>query len=411
MRPLVTSLFTCAIFYCYAPDNWGAEPEVRFNLLTLPSTRAASARLNAPAQIAYENVTLRACVNQLAEHYEFSYWIDRHVDADRRISLKLPSDDQRGDDRRGDDRRGADLRSCLNGLAKLCEAEVGLVENVVTIARADRLAAMQYTAVRFHDQLSRGTTPTHGPPQLLPLDWEILTTPDELVDRIATKWGFQFAADLPHDLMNAGQLQPCTAATQLTLLLGGFDKCAVGRSLRELRVTSLPTAASWKAVYPRSAIPPANLKNLPALLAEYPGAKATDDAGNLIVVGMTSAHLRLLTAPSSGGNAPRASSQSQGRQRGEPSKANPDQLSRQRITFTTISDQPVAAVIEALAKQMSFEVRWDESLSPRTRQTLVTLEAKEDSLDSILQRLASQTDLAIMRRGTVVTIGPHTGKP
>ncbi len=54
--------------------------------------------------------------------------------------------------------------------------------------------------------------------------------------------------------MNAGKLQPCTVATQLSLLYGGFGQCAAGQRLNELRLLPIPKSGSWQATYTAGSI-------------------------------------------------------------------------------------------------------------------------------------------------------------
>lgn len=394
MRELWALLIGLAFFCLHARDNLGAEPQLRFNLLTLPGARGAAQRLAAPAQIAYENGTLRASLSQLAEHYQFSYWIDRRVDADKLISLTL---------------REANVGKCLLALAKLSGAEVGLVENIVTIAPPDRLAAMQYTAVRLHDQLSQASPAAGKQAQLRPLEWPMLTTPEELAAEITSAWGIHLQVSLPHDLMNAGRLQPCTVATQLTLLLGGFDQCAVGKSLDQLRIVPLPSAAPWQAEYHQAAFRAERLSNWKTILAQFPDARVERQGSQVNVVGTTAAHLRLLE-PSESVPATDAQARSQPRtgSKNRDSRPSTDPLAEQRITFPLVTDQPIGSVIGAMARQMGFEVHWDSSLTSAHKMSLVTLEAKGETLDAILGRLAAQSRLMIVRSGAVVTISPRS---
>lgn len=452
MRPVLVLLASAAIFFTSLQDNWGGEPEVRFNLLTLPSARAVEKRLQMPARLAYENVTLRACMAQLAEHFQFSYWIDRHVDGEQRISLSM---------------RDATLHDCLIALARAANADMGVLENVVTIASPDRLAAMQYTAVRLHDQLSRDDREGEHRAVMRPLQWEMLTTPSELAIKIGQAWSFDFpTVALPHDLMNAGTLQPCTLSTQLTLLLGGFDLCAAGVRPKALRVVALPTAAAWRATYARAAIPAENLARLPDILAEFsappdaastgaqgtdaqstavdgtltsqpahvpvapfsvaqfPVAQVTNASGQVQVIGTTALHLRLLarrsTQPegrtssgtssspeSSGTRSPPSEKPRRAPRRGGTSDSAPsDPLADQRITFPKFTDQAADAVLAALAKQLAFDVQWDPAILAADRRVLVSLEANAQSLDVLLAQLAKQTRFDITRLGTAVVISP-----
>ncbi|MGN6544219.1 MAG: hypothetical protein ACTHK7_04165, partial [Aureliella sp.] len=368
MRALLVCMAAATVFWCSPSDNWAADPEVKFNLLALPSVRVAAEQLDAPAQVFGDRITLRTTVAQLAEVYQFSYWIDRQVDADKPLSLP---------------RAETTLGQCLARLAQQCDAEVGLVENVVTIAARDRLASMQYTAVRLHDHLSRGSVKpadlarggANAPnaasganaAQLRPLSWPMLTTPTELYQEIAKTWGFRPAAELPHDLMNAGGLHPCTVATQLTLLFGGFDRCAVGRQLGELRIAAMPKAGPWQAVY--SEVPEVNIA---AVTSEFPDAKLERAGKQVVLSGSTAAHLRLLHSP------PRAAANGTARNAaGSPSPTSPtrggrrqrtgskeESLLKQRYTIKQDRAQPLHAVMSQLASQLGLELKWSEGLAP-----------------------------------------------
>ncbi len=105
------------------------------------------------------------------------------------------------------------LRECLAKLAASCDAEVGLIENVVTIALPKDLANMQYAAVRVHDQFMQAQSAASGTSgnkartadaPLKPLEWTMLTTPNQLVQQINQQWATNLPTDLPHDLMDAG---------------------------------------------------------------------------------------------------------------------------------------------------------------------------------------------------------------
>lgn len=402
MRALSTLLWTTAFFCASFGDNWAADHEVKFNLLALPGSRLAGNVLTSPAQIEYQHAPLRACVAQLAERYRFSYWIDRRVDADRPLNVQV---------------KDGDVRECLTRLAVLCDAEVGLVENVVTIARADRLAAMQYAAVRLHDQISQGQLGSDrsnvlNNATLRPLNWPILATPTQVAGLISSAWEIPLKASLPHDLMNAGNLQPCTLATQLTLLFGGFDQCVAGPRTTDLRVVTMPPAAAWQATYSANSV---DQRNASALASEFPTAKLTNSGSQWTLVGSTAAHLRLLKPLSTTGRSvPHATSPRQpamtprqqtgeGRQRPKPM---PDPLAEQRYTISKVNQQPIRSVLTALANQLGLDLQWDPALTQADMLRPVSLDAKNAKIDDILQRLSAQSKLVIVRQDSRVTIGP-----
>ncbi|MGN6134784.1 MAG: hypothetical protein ACTHOU_09800, partial [Aureliella sp.] len=95
-----------------------------------------------------------------------------------------------------------------------------------------------------------------------------------------------------------------------------------------------------------------------------------------------------------------------GGQAGGPPATQSDPLAGQRITFAKITDQPVAAVIAAMARQLGMEVTWAPSLSSTQKMALVTVEARGESVDAIFERLAAQAGLSIVREGLKVAIEP-----
>ncbi len=385
MRAIAT-LFLLAIFFVqFSADNWAAEPEVTFNLLTLPASRQAQARLSMPARMNYEHAPLRGCMAQLAERFQFSYWIDRRVDADKPLSITLTD---------------STLGECLAGLARQCEADVGLVENVITIARPQHLASMQYVAVRLHDQLSKTAGDKGKQAQLKPLLWSDLITPRELAEQLNRQWQANVEIELPHDLMNAGQLQPCTLATQYTLLYGGFDRCVAGKQIDQLRVVAMPKAGTWSTIYPSSSI---NDKNVAAVRTDYPQSQLQKTGNQWTMAGSTAAHLRLLAAvpaaPAPGRNG--RGSRSSDSQSGSPTA---DALGQQRYTISKIEKQPIRTVLTALGAQLGLDVRWDTSVTQNQMLKAVTLEARDSKLDDILAGLAQQSELEISRKEQVVEV-------
>lgn len=393
MHTLKAWICPTIFFLCICTDICAAQPEVRFNLLTLPSARQADLKLAMPARLNYEHAPLRQCVAQLAEHFQFSYWIDRRVDADKPIPRSV---------------KEGTLRDCLELLAQECHAEVGLIENVVTIAKPEHLAAMQYAAVRLHNQLSivqADSKPEAGETkaershaEMRPLAWTMLTTPSELADAINETWKIKLTYQLPHDLMNAGKLQACTLSTQLTLLFGGFDQCAAGKRQTELRVLTMPAAGNWQAIYPSAMIAS---DRIAAVKSSMPDTSCEKTGSNWLVIGSTAAHLQLIQpgrpATSTGDRSTRP-------RPGNANTAGNDPMSKQRFDIARQVDKPLGAILKNLGDQLGLSIEWDGALPPSAQHTLVTIEANKSRIDEILSDLGTQAKLAITRAGTKVTV-------
>ena len=210
-------------------------------------------------------------------------------------------------------------------------------------------------------------------------------------------WGFQLSAELPHDVMNEGQLPACTLARELTLLLGGFDRCAVGSDASRLRIAKLPAASDWQAIYDDSSISP---KNLTAMAAEFPQARLENQRKQVTLTGSTAAHLRLLRPVVSERSASRPSPRNNGGEK--------DPLQTQNYTIMLKQPQPIRSVLAAFVKQsgLGLEVRWDKSLSELQMQAQVTLDVKNAKLDQVLETLATQSQLTIVRTGKAIDVRP-----
>jgi hypothetical protein len=217
--------------------------------------------------------------------------------------------------------------------------------------------------------------------------------------------------------MNAGQLYPCTVATQLTLLLGGFDRCAVGQHLSELRILAMPAASPWQATY--SGVADARIA---AATAAFPDAKFVRSGKQVTCTGLTAAHLLLLDGPSrrtTGGpkratNRPPQSSQRPADQQHMNEHPTQDErekmvdvlVGKQRYTIKQDQPQPLRSVMTALGKQLGLEVHWSSALRPADVQKPVTLDVKDARLDEIFATLAAQAGVSIVRSGLTVEVAP-----
>ena len=130
------------------------------------------------------------------------------------------------------------------------------------IGPADDVKQLQTVRALVHQQVARFPKPVRQrliEPQSL--RWNRLTTPAEIVQRIADNYQLQWKHPerLPHDLWASGRLPATDCASQLIVILAGFDAMPrfdkVGRSFvlflwvqqsRSVEVTPIPAKAKIK---------------------------------------------------------------------------------------------------------------------------------------------------------------------
>ncbi|MFO1065782.1 MAG: hypothetical protein U0892_18120 [Pirellulales bacterium] len=390
----------CVLFF--AEDIWADDTLIaeRNNLLLLPASRAAADRLQTPTNLVCSNTSMRSVLSRYGREYQFVFWIDRRVDADSPLELS----------------EQAPLQECLNRMAAMTNAEAGIIENIVVIAPRGKVAAMQAAAVRLHDQLTRNSGEGKAA-KLQPLEWPMLTTPNEFAGIMSKAWQLKLPHAMPHDLMDAGSLPPCTFATQLTLLYGGFNEAVTADetgklSTRPLDITNV--SRWWKGVYSLGRGDPNEISKLNSKVSPVSITDRSIEAG-----GDTEFHLRLLAIRDGGGPATRPGGNRPGSNNRPPRTStmpgtNAQNNSRsgnsavaalEKLQFTfELKDQTIEAAMKYLAQNLKFELKWADNVTSDDKSKLVTLKVEQAPVDDMLTKLGKAAGLSIKRTGTTVEV-------
>lgn len=355
-------------------------PAVQHNLLLLPSAQEGRRKVAGSASIVWDQQPLRSGLRDLGKTHGISIWLDRRVDPSQRLDVRPPTAPT------GSSRT---LLVCLQLIAEQAGAEASLIENVVYIGPPGVGQRLQYCAVRLHDQWTAQAARTQ--PDVQPLAWSELTTPDALMQSIAREKSTTVSGSLPHDLMHAGSLAaPCTLATQVTLVAGGFDRCLVLSPVGELELRELSNKPMlrWSADYARQQLDGEVLdsrSSLRRLATRFQGSlRAT--AGQYRVTGPTEFHLALLMRV--------------------PARPATTDLEATAWKLVELQRKPVKLVLEQVAAQVGAQVSWAESVSAEQKQTLVTLTLSDVGLDELLQAVCAAADLTFRRQGRNIVVGP-----
>lgn len=377
LRLLLVGLILAVDPACAWPQSTTEGSDVLVNMLELPSSRAAQGVLQTPTRLFLENTPLRSGLQELSQQHGCTIWLDRDIDPSQLVSIRAAGPDE-----------DASLQGRLEYIASLTGAEVGLIENVVYFGPSGRVVRLQRAAVELHDVLSRMGVQGRGsnPPatQLRELSWPELVTSTELLEQIESTWQIQFDQRLPHDLFHAGKfLQPTTLATQVTVILGGFEREAKWQQGNHFRIIPLQSQTKWQANYAKREV---DLRGLVGFIDKYAGGQCQTRGNVCHVRGVTDFHLALLAPP--------------------PAASRTDvSLGSKSLRYEfQVVNTPVASVLESLALSIGFELQWDEACTAAQRAQFISFEVKQVSLDQLLAEVARSSGLNIQRQKSVVKV-------
>ena len=372
------TLFLSFAAVCFTPLISTApaqqSPEIEFSLFELPASRQTLTKLNSPAVATFEKRPLGECLQSISDFYDIAIWVDRRVDRSRLVSNVGMATKESPE--------ANTTLGRIRGLAKLGNADAGLIENVVYVGPAEQLSAVQFTAVRLHNQimLARKKAPNSNRAEAKPLTWEELATPSDLLNSIRQNWSIEIDAELPHDLMHAGELPASTLATQLTLLLAGFGQQADCSSATRFSVSPLTNETVWKSDYAAKVI---QTNQYSAAKREFPAASLQTRNGTSTVMGPTGFHLKLLAV-----------------------RAAPVRNIEPKFTLDDVRG-PVEQIVGGLAKRLGLQVSWSDAVPLAKRQAVITFGvAKAKTPDEIIAQLAKDCGLSIQRNGETILVSP-----
>ncbi len=222
-----------------------------------------------------------AALTNLAHSQEVAIFLDRRVDPDQAVDLVVES---------------GSLRELLQQLAEQLKLGVGRVGPVVYLGPPPTAAVLGTVTAWKEDQDRPFPAAVRDKlRRTQPLQWPELTTPRELVQRLARDAGLQVEGleQIPHDLWPEVDLPPLNFAQAMSLILAGFgltfDYVQDGSAIR---LTPLPVKASITRRIP--------LRGSPAVVGteirrRFPGARFTIEGGN-------SWSIRRLKSPTTSGD-------------------------------------------------------------------------------------------------------------
>lgn len=377
-------------FLAFAPHLIAQDNRNQHNLLLLPSSRESMGLLQQSCRL-WTHQTLRAAVADVSQRYNLAIWIDRRIDPTQTVQLLEPNQD-------------STLGAELNRLSHSCNASGGLIENVYVIAPQDRLARIQRSAIALHGQLSSFDKEKSHVSR--PLEWTDISTSNELLDAIRATWSVTVEGQLAHDLFHDGRLPNCSLATQITLLLGGFDlQAVVDRSSNAevtetarntgaakhviLKLGPLSEEVAWQDNYACS-IPDTKIQTI---ADRFPGSQTRRvHEKRLFVHGETNLHIDILSF------------------RAKPPAVRPNQnhLREPLYSFSMDASIPVEMVFKQLAQNFQFEIVWSDQCTPAVRNRLIQLRVKDATRSELLKQIGEAAHLTIETKDNRIELSPTT---
>lgn len=306
-------------------------------------------QLSLPVGIAWGDNPLRPALDRLARSQQVAMLLDRRVDPDQRVEFTS---------------RDESLELALARLCQQLELGRAVVGSVVYLGprdTADRLATV--AAMRRKDA---GNLPAAGKARWLkqqPLAWPELSTPREIIDRLAAEGRFKVEGTVPHDVWPAADFPSLPLTDRLSLVLAGFGLTyTMEQNGAVARLSPLPEAVEYAKSYTRS--DPAKLAaELKRVLPQLDIQRKGDE---VVVVARHEDHEtidRLL--------------------RGEKVRTVTPKGS-EKLYSLRVENQSAGAVVKRIAQELGKELKYDEAALARLREK-VSFTVQEVSLDSLLK--------------------------
>jgi hypothetical protein len=168
-------------------------------------------RLAQPVSIVWQNNPLRNALTAVSRTQRVAILIDRRVDPNQKLDLKLTD---------------TPLHSVLQTIADRCGLEVARLNNVVYFGPRSAAAQLRPSSAALAQAARRLPKPAQRKFFLSkPMAWEDLATPRDLLTLLARQNNLELAGldRVPHDLWAAADLPPMTLVDRLSLIALQFD--------------------------------------------------------------------------------------------------------------------------------------------------------------------------------------------
>ncbi|MFK7817485.1 MAG: hypothetical protein AB8G99_02100 [Planctomycetaceae bacterium] len=277
------------------------------------------------------NRSLRDALQQLAMDRGVAVVIDRRIDPDQRISVRLET---------------FSLLESIEAIASEAEAGVSVLENVVVVGRRESMRNLA-TLIRLRQKEARKIRSARSLREKKDFGWEVLSEPRTVLDEVLADSGIQVkeSAVIPHDLWAAATLPKTDGVTAVSVILIQFGMTfRFDPAGKAIEAVPEPESVAIEERVRVSSKAPANL--LEIVGQQFPRVKVRRSGSSLRVSGTVESieAIRDLAL----GRKPEVS------QRQEKTRMDD-------VSYTlTASQVPARAIFERM-KEQGTPVEWDDS--------------------------------------------------
>lgn len=301
-------------------------------------------------------IGLRETVEQLSKIRDVNIWLDRRVDPDLPVPVRLQLNSREP------------MRTILQPLAESLNLGYCEVGNIIYIGPEETAALLPLLFALRKEQMDKlPDSERRNLTRVIRLESEYLDTPAEVVRKIMQPIKGDFTAfdQLPHDLWPELRFSKVTPAELLTVLLAGFDMTfVVSKDGKKLAPVKIPHELVVSREYPVAETESKSWKSMvPNVEITYAGSRATV-RGTLDDLAM----IENLYQEKKTGNQPVKMPQTTQRRS---AKQDESVLAQKRFTGT-IENKPVRLILESYAHNMGIKLVIDEESFRRKGESLET---------------------------------------
>jgi hypothetical protein len=364
----------CGAMFGGRPANVAAAGE----WLTGPSLQK---RLSKPVDVLWPGNPLRKAIENLSRTEEVAVLIDRRVDPQRKVSLRLER---------------VPLAAALQEIARRQELGCCLLGPVAYFG-PPRVAARLRTLSALRTEEARHL-PAEAKARLLqlkPMAWNDLAVPRALLAQLTHENGLVLSGleRVPHDLWAAADLPPLSLVDRLTLIAAQFDLTfQAAPDGKSLALLPLPDDVAIERSYDGGRQPQAVAEQYAALA---PGAQIRVVGDKVFVKGLLEEHEQITASR-------KPAKRPGGRQPSQDAGTT-------HIDKMTVKEAPVGQVLQELAGKLNLDLKIDHQALQAAGISLekrVSLSVQDVTVDELLQEVAKAAQLRVRRQGSVVEIGP-----
>lgn len=322
-------------------------------------------RLNRPLSATWQGQELAAVLERIAATQHVEIWLDRRVDPQQTVDLKI---------------QNLPLDGVLNKLTEARSLGWAELDNFIYVGPIDSARELPSLLAIARNSLAKISSKDRTPwLEKSAVVWPRLSEPRQMLKEWLTAAGIELdnADSIPHDLWNAKQMPPLALIDRVVLLLVGFDQtCQISADGKSCRIVPIKRPVLLIREYR----PGKQMRELVKQLQDLPAVTINRSGSSIAVTGRIEDHERI----------------AQFLERDTPRKKKspiPTGRTSAQVFSLKLENQPVGKVIAQLGAQLRLEVAWNPNLDADNQAMLVSCDVVDGDLPTLLSAILSPAGL------------------